>query len=378
VAAVAKQLGCEVEVYDFADKWTYVEADLYGVYVSTPDVHTSIAILKWLKEKGAEKVSAGGPHATLMPKECLEAGFDAVCVGDGEVGFPKILKGERIAVGWLKNIDESPHPDRSCVDLKSYDFKVGDVQSTSMMTCYGCIWSKCAFCCRPPHDLLRFHSADWVIEDLKQISDLGFRGVMIYDDEFFTYPKRDRQIIKELGRMEFSWRCFGHARWILRNKQLVNEASENGLRGVLIGAESGSRQILETINKGSNPQMNREAIRLLSSKGVSVKAAMVVMLPGESPETLSETWQFCEDVEPYVDDWDFTMLAPYPGSKIFEMPEKFDLRFDKRDVYKAYKGSGTECWEPPKISTSKLSFQEGLKWRDALEQRFKFKNKMEF
>jgi len=375
VSAVFKQLGCEVEVLDFADGFQFAEADIHGLSIATPDFPVSVDIGAWLKKQGAQKIIAGGPHPTLKPCECLDY-FDAVSVGDGEVTIPKILKGERIASGWLENIDDAPHPDRTCLDLKKYNFKINRQLATSMMTTYSCVWGRCAFCCRLPFNKVRFHSYGWVQEDLKQITDLGFSAVQIYDDEFFTNPRRDMKIIKTLGQMEFTWRAFGHSRFILLNKELLFEASKNGLYEVLLGIESGSDQVLKTINKGTTIAMNKEAIKLLDFLGVRVKAAVIVMLPGESEETLKETWNFCEEMEPFISEWDFTMLVPYPNSQIYEFPEQFDIKFDRKQVYQAYKGSGTDAWNPTPISTSKLSFAQGLIWREALEQRFKYKKEV--
>jgi radical SAM superfamily enzyme YgiQ (UPF0313 family) len=375
VSAVFKQLGHEVEVLDFADGFQFVEADIHGLNVTTPDFKVSTQIVAWLRKQGAQKIVAGGPHAALMPHECLDSGFDAVSVGDGEVTVPGILKGERIACGWLENIDEAPHPDRTCLDLKKYNFKINEQPATSMMTSYSCVWGRCAFCCRPPFNKARFHSHEWVQEDLRQISGLGFSAVQVYDDEFFAYPKRDMKIIETLGQMGFTWRAFGYTPFLLRNKELLFQASKNGLHEVLLGIETGSNQIKKTINKGTTIAADKEAIKLLYFLGVGVKAAMVVMLPGESEETLKETWSFCEEMEPFVSEWDFTMLVPYPGSQIYEHPEQFDIKFDKTTVYQAYKGFGTEACNPTPVSTSKLSFEEGLILREALEQRFKHKNK---
>jgi len=374
-SAVFKKLGCDVEVLDFADGFRFVEADVHGVTVATPDFEMSTKIVTWLKKEGAQKVWAGGPHATLVPSDCLTAGFDAVSVGDGEVTIPRLFKGIVVATGWLKEIDEAPHPDRECLNLKEYKFKINAQPATSMMTAYSCIWGRCAFCCRPPFNRARFHSYEWVREDLKSISELGFSAVQIYDDEFFTYPRRDMEIIKTLGLMGFTWRAFGNSQFVLRNKELLCEASKNGLHEVLLGIESGCNQILKTIHKGTTVAANKKAIKLLYSLGIKVKAAMIVMLPGESQETLTETWSFCEEMEPFVSEWDFTTLVPYPGSQIYRNPEQFDVKFDKKTVYQAYKGFGTEACNPTPISTSKLSFEEGLILREALEQRFKYKNK---
>lgn len=374
VSAIFKQLRYEVEVLDFANGFQYAEADIHGLTITTPDFKASLEILSWLKKQGAQKVIAGGPHPTLMPKECLDGGFDAVSVGDAEVTLPKILKGEAIASGYLENIDNSPHPDRACLNLKDYKFKIDGQNATSMLTTYSCVWGRCAFCSRPPFNKPRFHSLEWVRKDLEEIKELGFGAVMIYDDEFFTYPRRDMHIIGSLGRLDFVWRAFAHSQFLLQNKELIYQASKNGLREILIGIESGSDQLLKSINKGTTVAMNKEAIKLLHFLGIKVKAAMIVMLPGESAETLKETWNFCEEMEPFISDFDFTMLVPYPGSQIYKHPEQFDIKFDCKEVYQAFKGTGTEIYKAP-ISTSKLSFEEGLIWREALETRFKYKKK---
>ena len=124
VASVAKKAGCKVKVYDFADGYQYSDADIHGLYVTTPDFQISVEVLKWLKKQGAKRVIAGGPHASFKPTDCLKAGFDAVSIGNAEITFPKLLAGEQLAYGWLKKFDEALHPDRTVIDLKKYTFKI--------------------------------------------------------------------------------------------------------------------------------------------------------------------------------------------------------------------------------------------------------------
>jgi anaerobic magnesium-protoporphyrin IX monomethyl ester cyclase len=374
VSAALKRLGHDVTVLDFADGYRFVEADVYGVSITTPQFPEAVKILKFLREHGAERVVAGGPHASLMPKECLEAGFDAVGVGDGELTMPVLMNADspRIVEAWATDVDALPHPDRTALDLHSYNFKIRGVKATSMMSSRGCVWGKCAFCSRWDK-AFRPHSAEYVIEEVKQIHDLGFNGLMIYDDEWFVLPKRDRKIIGVLGELGFTWRAFGRADFILRNRELVEYAARNGLAEVLIGVESGSDYILGIIRKGTTSRMNLEAIRFLHERGVDTKCAIIIGLPGESPETLRETWSFCEKVEPYVESWDFTVFTPYPGSHVYNCPEMYDIKFDKARVYAAYKGMGSPNWNPAPVSTSKLSFEEVLAWRESFERRFKLK-----
>lgn len=368
-ASIFKRHGCEVKVLDYSDRWQYEDSDLYGITCTTPDFPRVIEIMKWIRRENPDaKIVIGGSHPTLMPQECLDAGFNTVSVGDAEETVPRILNGaEGIIEGWTQNID-AYHADRKAVDLWQYEFHVGGVRATSMMTCRGCIWGKCAFCSRFDKGA-RFHSVDYVHEEIQKISDLGFRAVMIYDDEFFTHPERDREIIELLGLYGCVWRCFGRSDFILRNSELVDFAAENRLKEVLLGVESGDDGTLKAIDKGVTVEENKKAVKFLYDDGVKVKAAMIVGLPGESKETLKNTEKFCEEVAPYVDAWDFTILQVYPGSAIWNNPRKYDLEWTCS--YQAYKGMHTEGWNPSPISTSKLSFEEITEWRDRLERRFK-------
>lgn len=378
VASVAKQLGCQVEVIDLGvEKWVQklmqvpIEKDtIYGMYASTPDYKVCLGIMKYLKAAGGHKIKviAGGPHCSFAPQECLKDGFDAVSVGNAEVTLPQILKGEKIAHGWLNSTIEAAHPDRTIIDLTKYNFKVDGKQATSMMTASGCLWGKCAFCSRPSSDFLRYHSLPWVLEEIKQITNLGFQAIQIYDDEFFTYPKRDIEIIKALGEQGITWRCFGHSKFL--HEPMIKEAYKNGLREILIGVESGSDKILTTINKGTTVILNKITIKMLHQEGIKVKAAMIIGLPSESPKTLKETWKFCDEMTPYVSDWDFTVFSPYPGSDIYDRPNQFDIKFEKGN-YTAFKGSAQPDWNRSQVSTSKLTNVQILRFRDRIAETFK-------
>ena len=345
--------------------------DVLGVTCTTPQLPHVLEILRVAQRFDITTI-CGGPHATLKPEDLRE--FDIVCIGDGEATVPKIVAGERSFVkGFCGNIDLY-HPDRESIDLWDYEFYVSGQRATSMVTSRSCAWRRCAFCSRypMPYDKLRFHSVDYVKEEIESIVRLNFDAIALYDDEFFTHPKRDERIIKTLGKNNVVWRCFGKSDHILRNIKLVEHASRNGLREILLGVESGSDTILKTINKGVSIEENERAIRFLHGLKVGVKSSMMIGLPGESEETLKETEEFCERISPFVDTWDFCLFAPYPGSHVYHHPEKYDIRFDKQDTYRAYKGMHAEGWEPPHISTSKLSFERIMEFREHLEERFKY------
>lgn len=91
--------------------------DIVGI--STTDYHFSdrvVPLVQAIKERLKKPVILGGVHAMLCPDECLSAGADAVCLGEGESGLIDLLK------NWDKRLEQK---NRNFVvseaDLKNID-----------------------------------------------------------------------------------------------------------------------------------------------------------------------------------------------------------------------------------------------------------------
>ena len=369
----------EVDVLDFADGYKYITADWYGIFATSSDWDEVLVVKKFILENNPEaKIMVGGPHATYNTNQCMKH-FDYVAVGDGEISAVDIVNfGEDhqkpyVSIGHTKNIDNYHHPDHDALNLWDYTFFVDDKRATSMVTALSCPYGKCKFCSRPPgiFNRPRYHSSAWCIDEIKRIEKLGFKALMLYDDEFFTYASRDLEIVDYIKKSTIeSWRCFVRADYSLKHPHLIKRASESGLKEVLIGIESGSLIVLNTIDKGTTPEQNLEAVKMFSELGIDVKCAMIMGLPSESLDTLRDTWRWCEDAEPYVSDWDFTTYVPLPGSEIYNNPDKFDFKFDKKDAMSPYKAMNMESKVCP-ISTHELTFADIQDARDFFESRFK-------
>ena len=373
LAHTLKERGYETEVLDFADGYTFHEADIYGISITTPDFDRSFKILEWLKKKGAKHVIGGGTHANIAPEECLQAGFDGVSIGDGELTIERLIKSKgKIISAWGNNINKF-YPDRTIIDLWDYEFYVSGIRATSIMTSRGCWWATktggCAFCCRCDNGKIRYNNIQHVKKELKDIHELGFEAVLLYDDCWFCYPKRDIEIVKSLKALGFTWRCFSRVDVILKNKKIIEKAAKNGLAEVLLGIESVSNDILKIINKGCTKDQISEAINFLSDLGVHVKTTFIVGNPSESENSLTELKEFLYEHIPKIHDIDFSILQIYPQCKIWRDPNKFDLQWEKSKT--AYKSKPDIYNDISPISTSHLSFAELLIWRNELEKEFK-------
>ncbi len=372
LSAILKKEGHEVKVIDLVagQEIPQIEADYIGITATTPQFPRAVEIRNILTARNPNyKMMIGGPHASANPDECKKY-FDIVCVGEGErfvqyVTAMKPIKNDfGLSFPYIDDLDDIPFPDWDAIDLSKYHYSIDGKRTMSMMTSRGCPYS-CAFCCKSPWGRkIRYRTAENVIEEIGLLSIRGYEGVMLYDDEFFLNEQRDLEIVRALGKASMVWRCFSRSDVIMRHADLIKEAAQNGLREMLIGCESGSNTILDNINKGTKTWMNIESIDFLKSLGVRVKAALIVGLPGENPDTIKATELFVERVKP--DSVDFTVLRVMPGSHIWDYPEDYDVKFSRE--YKPYKTKPGEY--EVGVSTSAMTAREIVEARDYLDRKF--------
>jgi len=372
LSAVLKKEGHDVKVIDLVagQEIPQIEADYVGITATTPQFPRAVQIANILKQRNPnQKVMIGGPHASANPEECKKY-FDFVCVGEGErfvqylTAFKPTVCDWGMSLPYIDDLDDIPFPDWDAIDLSQYHYTIDGKRTMNILTSRGCPYA-CAFCCHAPWgQRIRYRSAENVIEEIGLLRIRGYEGLMLYDDEFFLNEKRDIEIVEALGKEDMVWRCFSRADVIMKHADVIKAAAANGLKEMLIGCESGSKDILKNINKGTTPVMNEEAIDFLKSLKVRVKAALIIGLPGETPDTIKATERFVERVKP--DSVDFTVLRVMPGSDIWHHPEKYDLKFSPE--YKPYKTKPGEY--EAGVSTSAMTAKQIVEARDYLDRKF--------
>lgn len=373
ILASLKQMRFDADFIDLAGgvEMEIPQSETFGITATTAQYPNALFLLRYLKKSypGA-KVAIGGAHATMASEECMADGFDSIIVGEGEFVTGDFVTGRRsgiIRAPLIQNLDLLPFPDRTLV--ADYNYTIDEKRTATIISSRGCPYA-CTFCCKNWGRKIRFRSAENVVHEAEEIAKLGYEGIMFYDDEMLFNWERDRQIYEAIHDLNFVWRCFTRANFLHleKHRERIKTMADNGCKEILIGVESGCDRILKNVNKETTVKMNERAIKNLYDHGIRVKAAMIVGLPGETQETLTETWNFCERMEDFVSDWDFSVLVPYPGSDIYENPSKHDIFFDPKDIYHPFK-VGNE-WQAV-VSTRGLSRDTITNWRNKFHRRFK-------
>jgi len=101
-----------------------------------------------------------------------------------------------------------------------------------------------------------------------------------------------------------------------------------------------------------------------------LRALLIFGLPGETRETLDDTFDV---VERHSLSAAVSLFCPYPGTPVWDNPERFDIRFDKAEIlscndeiYYSRRSETLKCF----VETAALSRDEILQAYRRFESRF--------
>ena len=173
------------------------------------------------------------------------------------------------------------------INLDDYDFS--KYFSPEIVLPYqssrGCYWGKCSFCDQDFGQNFNVKSTDKVIAEFKEVKEkyniekfefIDESVSPIYLDELSKKLKKQKDIAPEFffdARLETAF-----------TKKILNNGYEAGLRMVLWGLESGSKSVLELINKGIDLDKRFEILKDSKDVGIWNFAFIFFGFPTEMPK----------------------------------------------------------------------------------------------
>jgi len=336
------------EDYDSQDNKRFDGFDAIGVSVMTPQREEARRLLKTIKGLRPEaKTIVGGPHVKFYLDDVVNDNWDFIVVGDGERTINRIVEGKanRLTYDSITPFEFSlwatkPARLENGKFLESFSYKLGGKKATTMMTSRGCPES-CAFC-EDAKTAIRRTPFDLLVEEVSDIKSLGYQAVYIFDDIFALNPKQTEPIARLLKRNDLVYRCNGQAR--VMTKEFMKMLKETGCAEIAFGAESGSQTILDNVKKRTTVKQNYQFVKWCKEFEIRCKAFLMIGLPGETAQTITETEEFIQKAE--LDDFQLAIYYPFKGTQIrtdIESGKPIDLSFE-REGLGAYgqKGGRTE------------------------------------
>lgn len=259
----------------------------------------------------------------------------------------------------IMDLDTLPFPARDLFPVQKYLEK--DYE-TYIQGSRGCT-NKCYFCQSTYfHRVLRFRSVSSIIEEVKEVLQLGFKSIFFSDNDFGASEKRLIQFCEEVlkKKIGFMWACNIRADRIRNpsSEKMLNLMKKSGCYRVFIGFETFSDQLLDNINKNIKIKDLLAATESLKKHGISLHASFLFGLPGDTEENIKATINFAKKINPEVVS--FNSFIPFPGTPIGDHPEKFGIVVSDKYWYEKKKNLKQRLAGNKNMSPKKL--QELVKW----------------
>lgn len=332
---------------------------LIGIGFSTEKYENTRRIIQLCRELTPKsRIILGGPHVSFLPDETLsDLAADAAVIFDGELpmlgileameknhslaGVPgvKTINGGTVTPQYIKNIDSLGFPDREIFNFEKYFdiHKKADsscIRTSTVTYNRGCP-NNCNFCVAPAirkHVPIRHRSPEHFIDEIlwmQQKYDINSFNIV---DELFTQDVEQLshicRILKEIGNI--NWRC--EARVDNLSPELMIEMKEAGCYSIQIGIECADNKALRSMGKQTTVEQIRQVARWQKEiGGLKTHGVMIFGLPWDTRESVKRKIDFALELFEQGVLVMNSVLTPFPGTDIFNHPEKYGIRINSRD-----------------------------------------------
>lgn len=342
--------------------------DVIGITLLTTIIKESYRLAMDLKNIGA-KLLAGGPHATLLPEEAIDHGFDAVVMGEGEPTVAEAVEAllgfaaKEDVKGWVyrdtngqskrteprplvDNLDAFPFPARHLVNPGDYGPFKDSTQHANLFSSRGCP-ARCLFCWGQLFGKrFRFRSAQNILEEIFLIHDTyGIKHFRFVDDAMAVDRKRIEEMCKGLlqRNLGVTWTMMTGVNSV--DEDLLKLVAHAGCTEIEYGIESGDPETLKKIRKPHTLEMVKHIVPMTAKVGIKPWLYFILGFPWEDVEAIEATRKLMIELSPYVDCFHpsaGSILIPFPGTEVYEKYKKQygfenwwlseDRRFDAPDM----------------------------------------------
>ena len=308
------------DVADISDHDLLTGYDLVAFSTFTAMAYECYALAGRYREAGIPVV-LGGLHATLVPEEATQH-FDAVCAGEGEELWPRIIEDARVGKlqslyrqqdGRVYDITQAPVPRFDLFEIEKYN-------RLTVQTSRGCPLD-CEFCAASKiFGRYRIKPVEQVMAEIDAILEVWRDPFIEFaDDNTFVHKKWSKEFLRELrGR---------NVRWFTETDvsaaddlELIDLMAESGCQQVLVGFESPSKRSLDGIDRGNWKSKRRDTyehfIAAVQSRGVTVNGCFILGLDSDTPEVFEEIADFVKHTG--LLETQVTVLTPFPGTRLYD------------------------------------------------------------
>lgn len=317
---------------------------------------TKIEVIKLIKILKTDlfnfpKIVLGGPDVTYNIENYLNVGADFLVIGEGEETtfelYNAIMNGKSFyevdGIAFLENnlviktnartkfkeLDELPLPDREAINMYNYLETWEKNHGESSMTIstqrgcpYTCKWCSTAvygqsYRRRPPHQ---------VAAEMKLLKEKYNPDAIWFVDDVFTISHKwltafHEEVVKQRAQIRFE--CITRAERL--NDEILRLLKEAGCFRIWIGAESGSQEIIDAMDRRVDVNHVKKIIQDTNAMGIETGTFIMLGYPGETKKNIDETIQYLKEAKPT--HYTITIAYPIKGTSLYnEIEDKITER----------------------------------------------------
>jgi len=184
---------------------------------------------------------------------------------------------------------------------------------------------KCSFCNYPTRaGALTLASLDTIEKELDSIRELGDVQNVVFIDDTFNVPfPRFKDICRLMIKKNYQLNWFSYFRCSNSDEEAFELMARSNCKGVFLGVESGSPQILQNMNKSATVEKYAKGIELLRQHDILTFGSFIVGFPGETERTISETTAFIRETK--LDYYRAQLWYCEPGTPIFHRRDEYGI-----------------------------------------------------
>ena len=297
------------------------------------------AMIRTAKAYG-HRVIVSSSDATDHTAEYLRTGADVVIIGEAEISLRELIAQDRPleaiqGIAYLngalvsrtpkrpvlQDLDVLPQPAWALADITIYQQKWRSRKgyvSLNMTTTRGCPF-KCNWCAKPIYgNRYNARSAQAVVQEMAMLAECYHAEHFWFCDDIFGlkpgWIRTFSESIQTQGlNIRFKIQCRAD---LLLDENNIAHLAAAGCDEVWIGAESGSQQILDAMDKGTTVEQIYMATELMRKHGIKPCFFLQFGYPGETKEDIAMTLKMVHECDPY--DIGISVSYPLPGTKFYE------------------------------------------------------------
>jgi radical SAM superfamily enzyme YgiQ (UPF0313 family) len=319
----------------------------------------AISFIKTAKEMSIPSLIYSS-DATDFSFPYLQAGCKAIIRGEGEITLQEVVEsieknefdknkfnipglkflddGKIISTGWRKlisDLDSFPDPDYDFVNIEAYKkiwYGHHKYFSMNISTTRGCPYS-CNWCAKPLYGRsYTSRSAQNVAEQIKDLKlNYSIDHIWITDDIFGLKTNWINDFSSALNKLDIKvpYKCLSRPDLLLKG-DAITDLKNSGCETIWVGAESGSRKILDAMDKGTKVQQIYEAADKVHQAGMKIAFFIQFGYSGENWDDILLTRKMIRNCLP--EDIGISVSYPLPGTIFYErVKEQMNLKMNWKD-----------------------------------------------